>query len=71
MYLLLFDTLLCIILFIKFQSPQWGSNSKGDAKLTPENAIKGFSPRNGEVILKGLMEYSYEFEEVSVPAMGK
>ena len=37
----------------KFQSPQWGDNSKvlpdGDPEV--EN-LKSFSPRNGEIILK-------------------
>ena len=37
----------------RFQSPQWGSNSKVDTtQLMPPKDI-GFSPRNGEVILKG------------------
>ena len=36
---------------IGFQSPQWGSNSKVVFKMDLKNT-KGFSPRNGEVILK-------------------
>ena len=35
----------------KFQSPQWGSNSKEKAVLISQVGIC-FSPRNGEVILK-------------------
>ena len=36
-----------------FQSPQWGSNSKGNPQDTSSSiSITGFSPRNGEVILK-------------------
>ena len=34
-----------------FQSPQWGSNSKAVEAGRNEN-LYGFSPRNGEVILK-------------------
>ena len=34
-----------------FQSPQWGSNSKVE-KYSQEFKDAGFSPRNGEVILK-------------------
>ena len=36
-----------------FQSPQWGSNSKGDLLTRQNQWRKCFSPRNGEVILKG------------------
>ena len=36
-----------------FQSPQWGSNSKGGKEMTYLILTYGFSPRNGEVILKG------------------
>ena len=34
-----------------FQSPQWGSNSKS-IMLSMKKILDGFSPRNGEVILK-------------------
>ena len=34
-----------------FQSPQWGSNSKG-VERQPSTIASSFSPRNGEVILK-------------------
>ena len=34
-----------------FQSPQWGSNSKERFAILKKKA-HGFSPRNGEVILK-------------------
>ena len=36
---------------VLFQSPQWGSNSKGFIAISLITAT-GFSPRNGEVILK-------------------
>ena len=36
---------------LAFQSPQWGSNSKGKPTFAKELST-GFSPRNGEVILK-------------------
>ena len=35
----------------KFQSPQWGSNSKGVVKIIIGSFLS-FSPLNGEVILK-------------------
>ena len=35
-----------------FQSPQWGSNSKVWQAM-PSVMLACFSPRNGEVILKG------------------
>ena len=37
---------------LRFQSPQWGSNSKGSADEMYVMDFPGFSPRNGEVILK-------------------
>ena len=36
-----------------FQSPQWGDNSKGYIDLFLSTCNTGFSPRNGEIILKG------------------
>ena len=36
---------------LSFQSPQWGSNSKEEFEEYI-SSIEGFSPRNGEVILK-------------------
>ena len=42
-------------IILKFQSPQWGSNSKVGDKLVYFSALKGFSPRNGEVILKAII----------------
>ena len=38
----------------KFQSPQWGSNSKVVCTLRLVAWVPRFSPRNGEVILKFL-----------------
>ena len=38
-------------MFMQFQSPQWGSNSKVDSNLNCK-CLDRFSPRNGEVILK-------------------
>ena len=38
-----------------FQSPQWGSNSKGVETVSLITYAIGFSPRNGEVILKELI----------------
>ena len=35
-----------------FQSPQWGSNSKAVLNEPVAGDNTGFSPRNGEVILK-------------------
>ena len=40
--------------FKRFQSPQWGSNSKATRGCYGYNT-NGFSPRNGEVILKGTL----------------
>ena len=37
---------------IKFQSPQWGSNSKVLSLMSFASVASSFSPRNGEVILK-------------------
>ena len=37
---------------ITFQSPQWGSNSKEACEVFNLGGKMGFSPRNGEVILK-------------------
>ena len=37
----------------EFQSPQWGSNSKATSLLPIRLMPSRFSPRNGEVILKG------------------
>ena len=45
------DFFLIMELICMFQSPQWGSNSKADEILT-QATVEGFSPRNGEVILK-------------------
>ena len=36
----------------RFQSPQWGDNSKAPPFIAPEHFADGFSPRNGEIILK-------------------
>ena len=36
----------------KFQSPQWGDNSKALKIITYVSGCR-FSPRNGEIILKG------------------
>ena len=35
-----------------FQSPQWGNNSKGVQEIVFPETYGGFSPRNGEIILK-------------------
>ena len=40
------------IIFLGFQSPQWGDNSKEEAAKQAK-ALEAFSPRNGEIILKG------------------
>ena len=53
-----------------FQSPQWGSNSKERFAILKKKA-HGFSPRNGEVILKNRWQCKNCFTLVSVPAMGK
>ena len=37
---------------LTFQSPQWGSNSKGEKPNWFDSINQCFSPRNGEVILK-------------------
>ena len=42
---------MAVLLNGRFQSPQWGSNSKG-LGLGWERLKSCFSPRNGEVILK-------------------
>ena len=34
-----------------FQSPQWGDNSK-EVRCSSDEEVYGFSPRNGEIILK-------------------
>ncbi len=39
----------------EFQSPQWGDNSKAVITWSDTKQPKGFSPRNGEAILKFLM----------------
>ena len=39
---------------VRFQSPQWGDNSKESVQCEAYNGGKGFSPRNGEIILKVL-----------------
>ena len=36
----------------EFQSPQWGDNSKAVITWSDTKQPKGFSPRNGEIILK-------------------
>ena len=43
-------------IYVKFQSPQWGSNSKAEDEKAVIEEI-GFSPRNGEVILKKYRYY--------------
>ena len=43
---------------LRFQSPQWGSNSKGSADEMYVMDFPGFSPRNGEVILKKIFKGS-------------
>ena len=35
-----------------FQSPQWGNSSKVNKLPKRESTVDGFSPRNGEIILK-------------------
>ena len=40
--------------FIAFQSPQWGDNSKAETTYDVSEISEGFSPRNGEIILKRL-----------------
>ena len=42
------------VVSILFQSPQWGSNSKDNETSYILIDNLGFSPRNGEVILKGM-----------------
>ena len=39
-----------------FQSPHWGDNSKAVITWSDTKQPKGFSPRNGEVILKSFVE---------------
>ena len=50
--------------------PQWGSNSKEALYRVQKQSI-GFSPRNGEVILKLAINATLDTVKVSVPAMGK
>ena len=45
-----------------FQSPQWGSNSKGVLSNAIATTTKSFSPRNGEVILKDFLK---EYDRLS------
>ena len=53
-----------------FQSPQWGSNSK--VTIAKFKCFKdGFSPRNGEVILKKLVNFSSYFKQSFSPRNGE
>ena len=40
-------------LAVEFQSPQWGNNSKVQFGFPNVAPTASFSPRNGEIILKG------------------
>ena len=55
----------------KFQSPQWGDNSKVVKKAERLYLLR-FSPRNGEIILKLTdLHDALSLLVVSVPAMGR
>ena len=44
------------VCILEFQSPQWGDNSKVKMAAYIRKTISSFSPRNGEIILKVLVE---------------
>ena len=56
---------------IKFQSPQWGDNSKVIDMKIIKGLIMGFSPRNGEIILKTSLRYLERKEQSFSPRNGE
>ena len=53
-----------------FQSPQWGSNSKVTVRVKSLE-YNGFSPRNGEVILKVDIIWEDEIQNSFSPRNGE
>ena len=56
---------------VRFQSPQWGSNSKVEDLAMEFDKYMCFSPRNGEVILKLLLFVALAKEECFSPRNGE
>ena len=56
---------------IAFQSPQWGSNSKVNRRVFSRKPMLGFSPRNGEVILKYLPSHVQSYLSRFSPRNGE
>ena len=55
-----------------FQSPQWGKCSKVNIMLSFDYSTKGFSPRNGESVLKMLqLKEQFLFIKFQSPQWGK
>ena len=59
------------ILMAMFQSPQWGNNSKDSDEFNDLRNQFGFSPRNGEIILKKPMHESRQVRPRFSPRNGE